>query len=86
MKTQDEALRNACYNALEFFQKNANPDFADIKAKLEYVIGSYDYDKNPIGLFEIGQIALDSIKELKKNNPRKVAKKLIDDLEKSLAK
>jgi hypothetical protein len=86
MKNQDEALRNACYNAFEFYQKNNSADTDNIKAKLEFVVGSYDYDKNPIGLFEIGRIALTHLKELKSKNPKKVSKKLIEDLEKNLVK
>ena len=86
MKNQDEKLRNACFAAFEFFQKLGDPNYATIQSKLEFVVGSYDYDKNPVGLFEIGTLALEDMKEIKKKSPRKVAKKLIDDLEKYLAK
>jgi len=86
MKNQDENLRNACHAAFEFFQKQGDPNYANVQSKLEYVVGSFDYDKNPVGLFEIGAVALKDLKEIKKKSPRKVAKKLMDDLEKYLEK
>ena len=40
--------------------------------------------KDPIGLNELGQVALKDLKAFKKENSRKVTKKVIDGLEKSL--
>ncbi len=55
-----------------------------IQAELAWVIGSYNYDKNPVGLVEIGSKALSVLKEVKNEKPRMISKKFIEDLEKSL--
>lgn len=83
MKT--EKFRNACEAASQVFAKLNKDEFADIQSKLEYCIGSYDHDKNPSGLIEYGRVALEELKAFKAQNPRKVNKKIIADLEKSLA-
>ncbi len=77
-------IEKACEAALEKFQKMGLEKYADIQSKLEYVLGSYRYDGNPVGLYEIGDMALKSLKKYKKEKPRLVSKKLIDDLEKAL--
>ena len=56
-----------------------------IQEELAWVIGSYNYDSNPVGLYEIGGKALEALKEVKKGSPRKVSKKLIDTLEKAIS-
>ncbi|NBC82769.1 MAG: hypothetical protein GVY19_05245 [Bacteroidetes bacterium] len=83
MKSSD-TLREACNEALGTFKKLKDEQYNDIQSKLEYCIGSYDYDKNPSGLIEVGQTALQNLKEVKKQFPRKVNKKVIDSLEKAL--
>ena len=79
-----EKFRNACEAAVQTFAKLNDEKFADIQSKLEYCIGSYDYDKNPSGLIEYGRIALEELKAFKERNPRKVNKKILADLEKQL--
>jgi hypothetical protein len=59
-------------------------EYADLQSKLEYCIGSYDHDKNPSGLVEYGKIALKKLTALKEKSPKKVTKKVLTDLEKSL--
>ena len=56
-----------------------------IQEELAWVIGRYNYDSNPVGLYEIGGKALEALKEVKKGSPRKVSKKLIDTLEKAVS-
>jgi hypothetical protein len=46
------------------------------------LIVSYNADQNPVGLYEVGQEAIEALKAYKVENPRKVAQKLIDNLEK----
>ena len=84
MENQDNKLRNACFEAFLFFEQLGDPKNSEIQSKLEFVVGSYDYDKNPIGLYEIGEIALRILNDIMKKSPKKVNKKIIDDLEKSL--
>lgn len=79
-----EKFRDACEEAVKCFDKLKNESQTEIKSKLEYCIGSYDHDKNPSGLYEYGKIALEELKSFKAKNPRKVNKKIIDNLEKNL--
>ena len=81
---QNQKIEKACAAALEKIQKLGLEKFADIQSKLEYVLGSYGYDGNPVGLYEIGALALKALKKFKKEKPRLVSKKLIDDLEKAI--
>ena len=81
---QNQKIEKACAAALEKFQKIGLDKYADIQSKLEYVLGSYQYDGNPVGLYEIGAKALKDLKKYKKEKPRLVSKKLIDDLEKAI--
>ena len=82
--TKTEKFRNACMEATKAFEKIQNKEHKEIIANLEYCIGSYDFDKNPSGLLKYGEIALKELKAFKKQNPRKVNKKIIENLEKNL--
>ncbi|MCF6170096.1 MAG: hypothetical protein L3J31_01720 [Bacteroidales bacterium] len=77
-----EKFRNACQMASQVFAKPGMEKYLDLKSKLDYCIGSYDYDKNPSGLYEYGVIALKELEAFKKKNPRKVNKKILSDLKK----
>jgi len=81
MDTKSERLRDACEHAVNTFRKLNHPDFSDIISKLEFCIGSYNFDKNPAGLVEFGRIALSMLKEVKKAYPRKVSKEFLSTLE-----
>jgi len=80
----NEKIRNACAAAVQTFTKLKKEEFAELQSKLEFCIGSYDYDKNPVGLIEYGKKALEELNAFKASNPRKVNKKIIAELEKSL--
>ncbi|OIR12737.1 hypothetical protein GALL_58040 [mine drainage metagenome] len=86
MATENEKLRNACVKAVETFQKINDEANAEIQSKLEFCIGSYDFDKNPVGLYEFGKKAFKILTKIKEKAPRKVTKKVLEDLEKALAK
>jgi hypothetical protein len=86
MKSQNDTLRDACEETAEFFRKITDQTHHEIQSKLDFVVGSYDFDKNPVGLYEIGQEALDILKAIKAKSPRKVNKQLISNLEESLKK
>ena len=81
----NEKVRNACVAAVQVFEKINKEEYVDLKSKLEFCVGSYDYDKNPSGLIEYGRKAMETLKAFKEQNPRKVNKKIITDLEKSLS-
>ena len=82
---KNEKMRNACVAAIQAFEKINKEEYASLKSKLEYCVGSYDYDKNPSGLIEYGRMALEALKDFKAQNPRKVNKKIIADMEKYLS-
>lgn len=84
MANQELKIRTACENAFEAFKKIADSKNDELQAKLEFVIGSYDFDKNPIGLYEIGKLALTKLTKIKEKNTKLVTKKLLTDLEKAL--
>jgi hypothetical protein len=86
MNTKSEKLRDACDLAAQTFRKINHSDYSEIVSKLEFCIGSYNFDKNPAGLFEFGYQALGMLKEIKKKNTRKVNKAVITALEESLAR
>jgi hypothetical protein len=84
MEDQSNKLRDACFEAYLLFEKIGDPDYSEIQSKLEYVIGSYNFDNNPVGLYEIGELALGILKDIRKKSPKKVNKSVIDELEKTL--
>jgi hypothetical protein len=77
----NDKLRNACQQGLESLEKLNLPETAELQAKLAWCIGSYDYDKNPSGLSEFGELALKALNKIKDKNPRKVSKKVLDGLD-----
>ena len=86
MATENEKLRNACAKAVETFQKIDDKANTEIQSTLEFCIGSYDFDQNPVGLNEFGKKAVKILTKIKEKSPKKVTKKVIEDLEKALAK
>jgi hypothetical protein len=84
MENQNSTLRNACEETSKFLKKLGNAEYGDINSKLDFVVGSYDFDKNPVGLYEIGKQALEILKDIKAKSPRKVSKELINGLEENL--
>ncbi len=82
--TNTEKFRDACLEATKALTKLRQNEFNELQANLEYCIGSYDFDKNPSGLYEYGKVAIKELKAFKKQNPRKVNKKVISNMEKNL--
>jgi len=78
-------LEKVCKEAVAKLQKIENGKYQEVREKLEWCIGSYNYDKNPSGIVEFGRKAADALKEAREENPRKVSKKLVADLDKALA-
>ena len=80
----NENLRNNCANALTVLEKAKDQNTVELQSKLIWCLGSYDNDKNPVGLHEYGVVALETLKNIKKNNPRRINKKIIEGLEKGI--
>jgi hypothetical protein len=78
-------LEKACKDAAAKLQTMEDGKYQEIREKLEWCIGSYNYDKNPEGLLEYGRKASDALKSAREESPKKVSKKLVDDLDKALA-
>lgn len=53
-------------------------------SEIEWCLGSYAHDGNPEGLYGKGAETVKALEKFKKTNPRKVSKKLLDDLEKAV--
>lgn len=80
MNSSPAKAKKACTDAKTKLEKLGIEE--RIQAELDWVLGSYNYDKNPMGLFEIGNKALQVLKEYKTQKPRLVSKKFLTDLEK----
>ena len=48
--SNNQKLEKACKDALAQFEKLGDEQFYDIRSKLEFVLGSYGFDGNPIGI------------------------------------
>jgi len=83
-KKINETLKNECQVTLDTLKKLNQPETAELQAKLEWCIGSYNHDKNPAGLYEYGVVALETMKNIKAVSPRKISKKVIEGLEAGL--
>ena len=76
-------IEKACLEAKQKLEKLGVEQ--TIQEELAWVIGSYNNDRNPVGLYEIGSKALAALKNVKQDSPKKVSKKLIDTLEKAIS-
>lgn len=82
--TANEKLEKACKEALAQFEKIGDEKYYDIRSKLEFVLGSYGFDGNPMGLHEFAKKSSQLLKKYKEKYPRKVSQKLIDDVDKAV--
>ncbi len=53
-------------------------------SEIEWCLGSFAHDQNPEGLYGKAEEAVVALEKFKKDNPRKVAKKILDDLAKAI--
>ena len=79
----NEKLKENCVDVIKSIDKLKNEQFNDIKSKIEWCVASYDNDKNPIGLHESSVEVLALFTTYKKENPKKITKKVIDGITKS---
>ncbi|TAE09444.1 MAG: hypothetical protein EAZ95_16005 [Bacteroidetes bacterium] len=77
-------LEQACKEARDKFSQLDSEGFKSLVEKLDYLIVSFNADKNPIGLYEVGEEALTALTAYKAKNTRKVAQKPLDTLDKAL--
>jgi TfoX/Sxy family transcriptional regulator of competence genes len=79
--SMNQKLEKACKDALAQFEKLGDEQFYDIRSKLEFVLGSYGFDGNPVGLQEYSKKSLEILKKYKQKHPRKVSQKLLDAID-----
>ena len=58
---------------------------SELASELSWCWVSYQNDGNPVGVVEKAGLALDTFKDFREKNPKAIAKKLVEDLEKALA-
>lgn len=85
MNKLDEKLVKSCNDLITVFEKLKLDEYKSLNSKLIWCLGSYKNDYNPEGLVETGAMALNALKEFKTRNPRKVNKRMIDNLEKVIS-
>jgi hypothetical protein len=56
----------------------------ELQSEMEWCLGSYSHDKNPVGLFETSAKALPILKEALTKKTKGITAKLIGDVEKAL--
>ena len=57
------ALVKQCQQVIAKFDKMDGDQYKETKGKLEWCLGSYNYDKNPDGLVKYGKDAVAQLKE-----------------------
>jgi hypothetical protein len=55
-----------------------------LQADLQWCLGSYRADKNPVGLYTMAERALVVLKGVREKNPKAVSTKLVGDIAKAL--
>ena len=83
--TVNDKLEKACKDALAQFEKLGDEQFYEIRSKLEFVLGSYGFDGNPVGLYEFAEKSSILLKKYKTKNPKKVPQKLLEAIDKAVA-
>lgn len=73
------SVDKACTHILEKLQELDTEH--QLQADIQWCLGSFAYDNNPVGLFEIVQRALEVFKTHKARKTKGVTAKLISDLE-----
>lgn len=78
----NDKIEKACVEARDTLAKLGIQD--SIQAELDWVLGSYRNDHNPVGLYEVGEKAYKALEGYKQEKPKAVTKKVLDDLQKAL--
>ncbi|MFO0329893.1 MAG: hypothetical protein ACK514_00955 [Bacteroidota bacterium] len=56
----------------------------ELQSEIEWCLGSYSYDKNPVGLYQTAQKSVAVFTEAKNNKVKGFTAKLISDIEKAI--
>lgn len=77
-----EKLEKLMPDVIEKLEKLKHPDLA---AQFSWCWVSFQNDQNPKGVLEKASAAAEAFKAAREKNAKSIAKKLVEDLEKSLA-
>lgn len=77
-----DLIEKACTEALKKLQALGVEQ--QLQSDLEWCLGSYQHDKNPSGLYEMGARALTVFQQEKAKKTKGITPKLITDLEAAL--
>lgn len=80
--TPGSAIEKACVAAMT--KLKALDIEPQLQADIEWCLGSYSHDKNPIGLYEMGERALEVFKSQLEKKRKGVTAKMVADLEKAV--
>jgi hypothetical protein len=75
-------IAELCTSALHKLRE-LNLDY-QLQGEIEWCLGSYAEDGNPIGLYQMAERALHDFKNLTASQPKAVSAKMIKDLEKAV--
>lgn len=79
----EELIEKACVDALAKLQSlNMN---AQLQADLEWCLGSFRHDRNPVGLYQMAERALTEFREAALRKTKGITAKLIKDIEKAIS-
>jgi hypothetical protein len=79
-KSSSASIEKTCEDALKKLQTLQIDQ--QLQADLEWCLGSYKYDKNPAGLYEMAERAITVFKAEQAKKTKGVTAKLVSDLEK----
>ena len=75
-----DAIEKVCMDALAKLKAlNIEPQ---LQSDIEWCLGSYSHDKNPVGLYEMGERAIEVFKAEMSKKTKGVTAKFVIDLEK----
>jgi len=80
--TPSSAIEKACLAAMA--KLKALDIEPQLQADIEWCLGSYSHDNNPIGLYEMGERALEVFKQQLEKKAKGVTAKMVADLEKAV--
>lgn len=83
VKAATASIEKACEDALKKLQAVGLD--AQLQRDIQWCLGSYNADKNPAGLYEMAQRALQVFQAAKEKKTKGITSKVTDDLEKVLS-
>ncbi|MFM7854335.1 MAG: hypothetical protein ACKO96_21030, partial [Flammeovirgaceae bacterium] len=75
-------IEKVCKGILE--KLKANNLAPELQSEIEWCLGSYSYDKNPLGLYQTAAKSVKVFLEAKNNKVKGITAKVIADIEKAI--